>query len=132
MERTLLEHSFRELPVVTDQGIFRGMVSARAMKSVPRHEWGTARITAIIDPTGRNGLRRPSMATVETALAVGHHDYIPVVDAATDQPIGILSSSDVMRARQHAQDTLRTGVDAAKVTVIRPKTSFEQREDKNL
>ena len=42
MERTLLEHSFRELPVVTDQGIFRGMVSARAMKSVPRHEWGTA------------------------------------------------------------------------------------------
>jgi CIC family chloride channel protein len=132
MERTLLEHSFRELPVVTDQGIFKGMVSARAMKSVPRHEWGTARITRIIDHTAATVCGAHSMATVETALAVGHHDYIPVVDAATDQLIGILSSSDVMRARQHAQETLRTGVDAAKVTVIRPKTSFEQREDQNL
>jgi predicted transcriptional regulator len=102
------------------------------MKSVPRHEWSTARITRIIDRTAATVCGAHSMATVETALAVGHHDYIPVVDAATDQLIGILSSSDVMRARQHAQETLRTGVDAAKVTVIRRKTSFEQREDQNL
>ena len=57
-----------------------------------------------------------SMAIAERELALGHHDYLPVVDPATDQLIGILSSSDVMRARQHALDVLETG--KAKITVI--------------
>lgn len=126
MERALLEHSFRELPVVTDQGIFLGMVSARSLRSVPRADWAATALAAILDRHAQTVCAGHSMATVEKALALGHHDYIPVVDASTDQLIGILSSSDIMRARHHAQEALRSG--AAKVTVIRQQGTFTTKE----
>ena len=66
------------------------------------------------------------MATAERELALGHHDYLPVVDPATDQLVGILSSSDVMSARRHAMDVLETG--KAKVTVIHHRKDQSQKE----
>ncbi len=60
------------------------------------------------------------MAIAEKELALGHHDYLPVVDPGTDQLVGIISSSDILRARQHAQDVLEAG--GAKVTVIKSRS----------
>ncbi len=116
MERHLVEHSFQELPVVNDQGLFAGMVSLKSLKSVPRDEWDKTPVSAVMDPAAKTVCGAHSMAVVEKELALGRHDYLPVVDPSTDQLTGILSSSDVMRARQHAQDVLETG--KAKVTVI--------------
>ena len=116
MERTLLEHSFRELPVIGETGHFLGIASVRTSRSVPRETWADAPIADIMDGSARTVCAGHSMATVEKVLAVGPHDYVPVVDPATDQLIGILSSTDVLRARQHAQEQMAGS--KAKVTVI--------------
>jgi CBS domain-containing protein len=126
MERHLVEHSFQELPVVNDKGIFRGMVSVKSLKSVPRDEWEQTPISVVMDRVAKTLCGAHSMAIAEKELALGHHDYLPVVDPSTDQLIGILSSSDVMRARQHAQDVLDTG--KARITVIHHRENQPAKE----
>jgi CIC family chloride channel protein len=116
MERHLVEHSFQELPIVDDKGIFLGMVSVKSLKSVPRDQWDRTPLSVVMDRMAKTVCGAHSMAIAEKELALGHHDYLPVVEPSTDQLVGIISSSDVMRARQHAQDVLETG--QAKVTVI--------------
>ncbi len=99
MERSVMEHSFRELPVVNNLGVFEGMVSLKSLRSVPRDDWDSATVSHLMDRTARSVCGTHSMAAAEKELALGSHDYLPVVDPATDQLIGILSSSDVLRAR---------------------------------
>jgi CIC family chloride channel protein len=120
-ERHLVEHSFQELPVVDEHGTFLGMASLKALKSVPREEWVRTPISVVMDRDARTVCATHSMALVEKELALGHHDYLPVVDPATDQLIGILSSSDVLRARRTAQEA-EPG--KAKVTVIQPRENI--------
>jgi CBS-domain-containing membrane protein len=116
MERHLVEHSFQALPVVDGNGVFLGMVSLKSLKSVPPEAWDQTPVSVVMDSTSRTVCASHSMAVAEKELALGHSNYLPVVEPSTDQLIGILSSSDVMRARQHAQDVLETG--KAKVTVM--------------
>lgn len=116
MDRAVYEHSFQELPVVDSRGTFQGIASLKAVKSVAKDEWSTTTVSTIMDRSAHTVCANHSMALVERELALGHHDYLPVVDQATDQLIGILSSSDVLRARQHAKETLQPV--RAKVMVI--------------
>ncbi|MEO8662970.1 MAG: chloride channel protein [Bryobacteraceae bacterium] len=116
MERALYEHSFKELPVVDSQGGFRGLASLKSVKSIPKDEWLTTTVSAIMDRSAHTVCANHSMARVEQELAVGRHDYLPVVDQGTDQLIGILSSSDVLRAREQAREALHRSV--PKITVI--------------
>jgi CIC family chloride channel protein len=116
MERHLVEHSFRELPVVNEQGIFLGMASVKSLKSVPRSDWNQTPVSDLMDGTAKTVCEAHSMAIAEKELARGHHDYLPVVDPASDQLIGILSTSDVMRARQHAQEVIDANL--PKITVM--------------
>jgi len=104
MERHLVEHSFHELPVVDDRGTFLGMASVKSLKAVPRERWPVTPVSQVMDPVAKTICAAHSMAMAEKELARGHHDYLPVVDPATDQLIGIVSSSDVLRARQSVQD----------------------------
>ena len=107
MHRSVYEHSHQELPVVDAHGTFRGIVSVKSIKSVPKDEWAEVAVSKIMDPAAHTVCGSHSMALVERELALGHHDYLPVVDQATDQLVGILSNSDVLRARQHARETLQ-------------------------
>ena len=116
MERHLVEHSFRDLPVVNEQGIFLGMASVKSLKSVPRSDWNQTPVSDLMDGTAKTVCEAHSMAIAEKELARGHHDYLPVVDPASDQLIGILSTSDVMRARQHAQEVIDANL--PKITVM--------------
>jgi CBS domain-containing protein len=123
MERHLVEHGFQELPVVDDNGIFLGMASLKSLKAIPRDQWERTPISAVMDRSAKTVCAAHSMAVAEKELALGHHDYLPVVDPSTDQLIGILSSSDVMRARRHAQDVSQTS--KARVTVIHQRKEKE-------
>jgi CIC family chloride channel protein len=124
MDRAVYEHSFQELPVVDSRGTFRGIVSLKAVKSVVKDDWAMTTVSAIMDRSAHTVCANHSMALVERELALGHHDYLPVVDQATDQLIGILSSSDVLRARQHAKETLQPV--RAKVMVIQTPQKEDQ------
>jgi CIC family chloride channel protein len=125
-DRALYEHSFQELPVVDSHGGFRGVVSLKAVKSVPREDWETATVSTIVDCAAHTVCANHSMALAERELALGRHDYLPVVDPSTDQLIGILSSSDVLRARQHARDTMQPA--RPKLLVIQTPKKAEDRE----
>ncbi len=129
MERHLVEHSFQELPVVNDKGTFLGMVSIKSLRAVERDRWGQTPVSAVMDRKAKTVCAAHSMAIVERELALGHHDYLPVVDPATDQLIGILSSSDVMRARQNAQDVLATG--KPKIAVLEYRRNSQTEEQPN-
>lgn len=126
MDRALLEHSYHELPVVDDHGRFLGMAALKMLRSIPRDQWRNATVSGIMDHHAKTVCAGHSMATVEKALARERHDYLPVVDQATDQLIGIVSSSDVLRARQDAQEALRTG--ATRAPVIQLEQSSEAKE----
>jgi chloride channel protein, CIC family len=125
-DRHLVEHSFQELPVIDSNGIFLGMVSLKSLTSVPRDRWDTTPVMSVTDRGAKTICGSHSMAIAERELALGHHNYLPVVDPATDQLVGILSPSDVMRARQHAQEVLETG--KAKVTVIHHRKNQQLKE----
>jgi predicted transcriptional regulator len=102
------------------------LVSLKAVKSVAREAWASKTVAEIMDRSARTVCANHSMALVERELALGNHDYLPVVDPATDQLIGILSSSDVLRARQQARDTLQPV--RAKIIVIQNPPNKEQNQ----
>lgn len=129
MDRSLLEHSFQELPVVDERGILCGMAALRTLRSVPRDRWEQTTIAEIVDRTAKSICPAHSMAIAERELSLGRHDYLPVVDPATDQLLGVISSSDVLRARQAAKDHPTPGT--AKVAVISQQTS-SRTENSNL
>jgi CBS domain-containing protein len=106
-ERSLHEHSHQELPVIAYDGRFLGLASLRSLRSVPKSQWVSTSIEKIMDPDARTVCADHSMAYAEKELAKGDHDYLPVIDPATDQLIGILSMSDILQARNRAQDILR-------------------------
>ena len=107
MERSLVEHPFQGLPVVAPEtGCFCGFAEVKALKSVPRNHWATTDISAIMDRQARTVCPTHSMAEAEALLAAGHYNYLPVVNPQTDQLMGILSATDVLRARHHAQRML--------------------------
>ncbi len=107
MERSLIEHPFQGLPVVEPKtGGFLGFTELKSLKSVPRRDWATTELSEIMDHTARTICPTHSMAEAEALLAGGHHNYLPVVNPRTDQLIGILSATDILRARHHAQRLL--------------------------
>jgi CIC family chloride channel protein len=101
-DRTVVEHSFRALPVVNDRGGFLGMASISSLRAVSREAWATTPVSAITDRTAKTLCAAHSLALAEKELAAGPHDYLPVVDPSSDQLIGILSTSDILRARYAA------------------------------
>jgi CIC family chloride channel protein len=106
-ERSILEHPYQALPVVTERGTFLGMASLRSFRSIPKSQWITTAVAKIMDPGTRTVCPEHSMAYAEKELTRGTHDYLPVIDPATDQLIGMISMSDILRARSRAQEILR-------------------------
>ena len=106
-ERSLHEHAHQELPVIAHDGRFLGLASLRSLRSVPKSQWVSTSVEKIMDPGARTACAEHSMADAERELAKGDHDYLPVIDPATDQLIGILSMSDILKARNRAQEVLR-------------------------
>ena len=104
MDRCLYEHSFQELPVVSPDGKYLGMVSQKSLRAVPSDSWPITDLTALIDPQACAVHPGDSMAIAEKQLALDHHDYLPVIDPSSGRLLGILSGSDIARARQFAQD----------------------------
>jgi CBS domain containing-hemolysin-like protein len=98
-DRAILEHSFDELPVVAKGGAFLGMAAMKSLRLIPSEKWATLPVTSIMDKRARSVCSYHSMRVVEQELAHGAHDYLPVVDPATDHLIGMLSAKDVLRAR---------------------------------
>jgi CIC family chloride channel protein len=107
-DRAVLEHTFDELPVVARDGTFLGLAAMKSLRFIPQDDWKTLPITHITDRGARTVCPYHSMAIVESELAHGAHDYIPVVDPATDHLLGVLSGKDVLRARNLARELAAT------------------------
>jgi chloride channel protein, CIC family len=118
-ERSLHEHSHQELPVIAYDGRFIGLASLRSLRSVPKALWISTSLEKIVDPDARTVCADHSLAYAEKELARGDHDYLPVIDPATDQLIGILSMSDILRARQRAHEILRPGTNDGRSPIKR-------------
>ncbi len=107
-DRAVLEHTFDELPVVSKDGTYLGMAAMKSLRMVPQEKWASQPVTSIVDRRARTVCAYHSMKIVEQELAHGSHDYVPVVDPATDHLIGILSVRDVLRARTRVEESART------------------------
>lgn len=100
LKRSLAEHSFRALPVIDGSGVFLGMAARDSLRNFPKETYAQATVSRIADRLGRTVCPTQSMADVEHELATGPYDYVPVVDPLTDRLLGILSATDVLRARR--------------------------------
>lgn len=115
-DRAVMEHMFDELPVVARDGTYLGLASMKSLRFIPQEKWASHPVTEITDRSARTVCPYHSMQVVEHELTHGAHDYIPVVDPATDHLLGILSGSDVLRARNHARELViseRSGLTAS-------------------
>jgi CBS-domain-containing membrane protein len=107
-DRAVLEHTFDELPVVDGDGIYLGLVAMKSLRLVPQEKWTKLPVTQIMDARARTVCAHHSMKLVEQELAQGAHDYLPVVDPATDHLVGMLSGSDILRARTRVNEVVQT------------------------
>lgn len=94
----LLDHHFKALPVIGDDGVLLGMIGLAHLRSVPMAEWRKVLVAHVLDPTVRTVCTQHSVADVERALRRGPYDYVPVVDPASYVLVGIVSDSDVYRS----------------------------------
>lgn len=107
-DRAVLEHTFDELPVVASDGTYLGLVAMKSLRLVPQERWTRLPVTQIMDARARTVCAHHSMKVVEQELAQGAHDYLPVVDPATDHLVGMLSGSDILRARTRVNEVVQT------------------------
>jgi CIC family chloride channel protein len=98
----LLEHHYKALPVISREGIFKGMIALTHLRSVPMLEWRRTQVEQLMDERARTLCAHHSVADAERILAAGPYDYVPIIDPASYQLVGILSLSDVHRARKQA------------------------------
>ena len=103
-DRAVMEHTFDELPVVSKEGTYLGLVAMKSLRLVPQEKWISTPVSKIMDTRARTVCAHHSMELVEKELTYGGHDYLPVIDPATDHLIGILSSRDIMHARMRARE----------------------------
>ena len=93
----LLDHHFKALPVVDEQGVFQGMVGLTQLRSVPMADWKKVLVAHVVDASARTIGSDHSVADAEAALRRGPYDYVPVVDPVSNVLVGIVSDSDVYR-----------------------------------
>lgn len=96
----LLKHHYKALPVIDDVGAFKGMVSLTHLRGVPMADWRHVRVQQVMDPQARTLCPHHTAADGARALRSGPYDYVPIVDPLTYQLVGIISLSDVYRARE--------------------------------
>jgi CBS-domain-containing membrane protein len=95
----LLEHHFKALPVIDDKGTFLGMIGLPQLRGVPMRDWSKVRVNDVMDARARTLCPEHSATDAERLLRGPTADYVPVVDPTTYQLVGIVSSSDLERAR---------------------------------
>ena len=95
----LLKHHFKALPVIDAQGALRGMVAVEHLRDAPPETWNTATVGDVMDASPRTLVASHSAADAERVLAGGGYDYVPIVDPSTYRLVGIVSITDIYRAR---------------------------------
>lgn len=98
-QSVLLGHHYKALPVIDERGVLQGMVSLAHLRGVPMADWKRTQVAEVMDPSVRTLCAHHSVADVDRVLRAGHYDYVPVVDPADFRLVGIVSQSDLYRAR---------------------------------
>jgi CIC family chloride channel protein len=96
----LLTHHYKALPVIGAEGTFRGMMSLSHLRGVPMADWAGTKVADTMDPHARTLCPHHSAADAERVLREGSYDYVPIVDPTTYRLVGIVSLSDIYRARE--------------------------------
>ena len=99
-ERAFTQHGFRELPVINENGVFLGMISMTALKNLDPVELEMATVSEFMDRKAVVVFPSTPMLEVERKFAENHLDYLPVIDSVSEKLMGVLSPTDVLRARQ--------------------------------
>ena len=97
----LLRHHFKALPVIGSTGILLGMIDLRHLRSVAMTEWRRVTVGEVMDAQPRTLCPHHSAADADRVLRDGS-DYVPVVDPLSYRLVGIVSASDLTRAREHS------------------------------
>ncbi len=98
----LVGHQFKALPVIDERGIFQGMVGLAQLRRVPMVEWKRAVVLELLDARVPTLCPHHSAADAERLLGGGTADYVPIVDPGSYRLVGIVSRSDLYRARGQA------------------------------
>jgi CIC family chloride channel protein len=98
----LLQHHFKALPVAGADRVLVGMISVGHLRGVPQESWGTRTVGDVMDSAPRTLTPGDAASDAERLISEGDYDYVPVVDPQTRRLVGVVSFSDIHRARDAA------------------------------
>jgi CIC family chloride channel protein len=98
--RAYKRRNFKELPVIGPGGRFLGMVSLAAAHHIPADDWPTTVVASVMERSSRVVHPTTSILDAELIFASGRQNYLAVVESTTEKLLGILSPTDVVKARR--------------------------------
>jgi CIC family chloride channel protein len=105
-ERVFARTGLRSLPVIGEDGAFLGMVSAAAMRELDEFELESRTVEDALERKSRFAIPSTPMLEVERIFTELRIDYLPVIDPISEKLLGILSPTDVLRARHKLGGTM--------------------------
>jgi len=93
----LLEHHFKALPVVDEDGTLQGVVSLERLRTVPTANWSGVLAGDLVDEV-KTLCPDHSVADAKRLLARSGAHYVPIVHPLTYRLMGIVSRTDIGRA----------------------------------
>jgi Zn-dependent protease len=95
VESYVYQHHFNAYPVV-ENGVLRGIVTLRDVKSVPREEWDRTRVAHILTPASDENSVSPDVDAMEALAKMGQSGATRLMVVRDGQLEGILSLKDLM------------------------------------
>lgn len=95
VERYILGHRHKMFPVV-DDGKLLGLITARAVRQLPREEWSRQSVAALLEPTGPENTVRPEADALQALAQMNRTGTSRLLVADGDRLAGIVSLKDLL------------------------------------
>lgn len=92
----VFHHRFNYYPVVDEQGLLVGLVSARAPRAVEQGRWPHTAVGSVMSPTEPSMILDPDTDAVDALSALRLRDERRVVIVQNGRPVGIVSLRDLL------------------------------------
>jgi CBS domain-containing protein len=95
---------FTSLPVVTDEGEIKGLITIHSVKDTPRNEWAVTKVTEAMIPIKSDLVVNPSTDILDALAQMAGNGVGRLLVTQDGKLIGIISQRDVIRLFEVRED----------------------------
>ncbi len=93
----VFHHRFNYYPVVDEEGVIVGLVSARAPRDVPRGEWAQTAVGQVQTPLEETMVLDPDADAVEALALLRNRDESQAIVVEEGEPVGTITLRDLLQ-----------------------------------